>query len=224
MIWVKPPSHGPAYYASAPIEPTLTRSSETMQSIRIIQEEHRSLAAVLNALLFLVHEIRDRGATPDFELLGAMIYYIDTVPERFHHPKEEQYLFWLLRIRYPGIALLLDQLKQEHEISAQKIRAIEQALVHYQQGGHAEFPNFLAAVDDYATFHWAHMKVEESAILPLAKAHLTAGDWEAIDAAFLGHSDPLLGVDAGAKYEALFSRIVNLAPPPVGVGASREPA
>src|SRR5271165_4059896 len=134
-----------------------------MQSIRIIQEEHRSLAAVLNALLFLVHEIRDRGATPDFELLGAMIYYIDTVPERFHHP---------------GIALLLDQLKQEHEISAQKIRAIEQALVHYQQGGHAEFPNFLAAVDDYATFHWAHMKVEESAILPLAKAHLTAGDWE----------------------------------------------
>ncbi len=45
-------------------------------------------------MLYLVHEIRDRGAKPDFGLLGAMIYYIDTVPERFHHPKEEQYLFW----------------------------------------------------------------------------------------------------------------------------------
>src|SRR5208283_818679 len=206
------------------LAPRCERDKAMMQSIRVIQDEHRSLSAVMHGLRYLVRQIRDKGAKPDFELLGAMIYYIDTVPERFHHPKEEQYLFWLLRIRYPGIALLLDQLKQEHEISAQKIRAIEQALVHYQQGGHAEFPNFLAAVDDYATFHWAHMKVEESAILPLAKAHLTAGDWEAIDAAFLGHSDPLLGVDAGAKYEALFSRIVNLAPPPVGVGASREPA
>jgi len=36
--------------------------------------------------------------------------------------------------------------------------------------------------------------------------------------AFIGHADPLFGVDAGAKYDALFSRIVNLAPPPMGVG------
>jgi hypothetical protein len=52
--------------------------------------------------------------------------------------------------------------------------------------------------------------------------HLTSEDWEAIDAAFLGHTDPMLGAEAAAKYEALFRRIVNLAPPPLGV-AQREP-
>jgi hypothetical protein len=36
-------------------------------------------------------------------------------------------------------------------------------------------------------------------------------DWEAINAAFLGHTDPMLGAEAGVKYDALFTRIVNLA-------------
>jgi hemerythrin-like domain-containing protein len=195
-----------------------------MQSIRMIQDEHRSLSAVLHGMRYLVHEIRDKGATPDFELLGAMIYYIDTVPERFHHRKEEQYLFWLLRIRHPSAAPLLDRRKLEHRASAEKIRDLEQSLLRYRHGGKAEFAQLLAAVEAYASFHWAHMKVEETEILPLSAKYLTVADWEAIDAAFLGHTDPLLGADAGAKYEALFSRIVNLAPPPAGVGPARRPA
>jgi hemerythrin-like domain-containing protein len=202
----------------------IARITGTMRSIAIIQDEHRSLGAVLHGMRYLVRQIRDKGATPDFELLRAMIYYIDAVPERFHHPKEEQYLFWLLRIRRPSAAPLLDRLKLEHRVGAEKIRILEQALLHYRQGGKIEFPPFLAALEAYATFHWAHMKIEENEILPLAERHLTAGDWEAIDAAFLGHTDPLLGVEAGAKYEALFSRIVNLVPPPVGVGPARRPA
>jgi hemerythrin-like domain-containing protein len=194
-----------------------------MQSIGIIQDEHRSLSAVLHGLGYLVRQIRDKGARPDFELLRAMVYYMDTVPERFHHPKEEQYLFWLLRIRHPSAAPLLDRLKAEHLASAEKVRTLEQALVHYQHGGKAEFPAFLAAVEDYAALYREHVKAEENEVLPLAEKHLTASDWEAIDAAFLGHSDPLLGVDAGAKHEELFHRIINLAPPPIGVGPVRRP-
>jgi hemerythrin-like domain-containing protein len=189
-----------------------------MESIRIIQDEHRSLAAVIHGMLYLVHDIRDRGTEPNFDLLGAMIYYIDTVPERFHHPKEDQYLFRLLRIRHRDAVPLIDRLETEHRVGAERIRTLEQALARYQQGGAAEFVAFLAAVEAYAAFHWEHMRAEENQVLPLAKKHLLAGDWEAIDAAFLGHNDPLFGAEAGAEYEALFRRIVNLAPPPIGVG------
>ena len=192
-----------------------------MEAIRIIQDEHRSLAAVLHGMLYLVHQIRDRGTKPDFDLFGAMIYYIDAFPERFHHPKEDQYLFRLLRIRHPGAAALLDRLKTEHRVGAEKIRTLEQALARYEQGGASEFTNFLTAVEGYAAFHWDHMRAEEREILPLAEQHLSAGDWEAIDAAFLGHTDPMLGVNVGAQFDALFSRIVNLAPPPIGVGPVR---
>jgi hemerythrin-like domain-containing protein len=189
-----------------------------MQTVRIIQDEHRAIAAVLHGMLYLVHEIRDRGTKPDFGVLGAMIYYIDAFPERFHHPKEDAYLFRVLRIRCPDAVPLLDRLEGEHWTGAHKIRVLEQALARYQQGGAIEFPAFAAAVEEYAAFHWRHMRAEEDEVLPLAKMHLSPGDWEAIDAAFLGHVDPMFGADATHGYAALFTRIVNLAPPPIGVG------
>ena len=195
-----------------------------MEAIRVIVNEHRALAAVLHGMLYLVHEIRDHGDKPDFNLFGAMIYYIDSFPECFHHPKEDQYLYRFLRARHPEAAPLLDRLKIEHRTGAEKIRALEQALARYQQGGRAEFSNFLAAVEDYAAFHWEHMRAEEQEALPLAEKHLSVADWKAIDAAFLGHNDPMLGADAGLKYDELFTRIVNLAPPPIGVGPERRRA
>jgi len=191
-----------------------------MQALRIIEDEHRSLAAVLHGMLQMVREIRDHGAKPSFETFGAMVYYIDAFPERFHHPKEDRYLFRLLRKRCPKASALLDQLEEQHRIGAQKIRTLEQALSRYQNGGADEFPRFATAVDEYADFHWKHMSDEENEVLPLARAHLTAEDWDEIDSAFLGHADPLVGVEAGAEYRALFTRIVNLAPSPIGLGAA----
>ncbi len=49
-----------------------------------------------------------------------MIYYIDAFRECFHHPKEDQYLFQLLRVRLPDAAPLLDRLKLEHRAGAEK--------------------------------------------------------------------------------------------------------
>ena len=189
-----------------------------MQAIRIIRDEHRAIAAILHGMLFLVRKIRDRGATPDFNLFGAMIYYIDAFPERFHHPKEDRYLFHVLRIRHPDSVSLLDRLEDEHRTGAYKIRALEQALARYQHGGVSEFPDFAKAVEDYAAFHWNHMRAEEDEVLPLAEKHLSAADWEGVDTAFLGHVDPMHGAGAEGEYQALFTRIVNLAPPPIGVG------
>ena len=194
-----------------------------MKAISIIENEHRSLAAVLHGMLYLVHDIRDRGTAPDFNLLGAMIYYIDAFPERYHHPKEDRYLFRALRSRSPEAEPLLDRLEGEHAAGARRIRDLEQLLARYQHGGASRFLQFLAAVEDYADFHWKHMRAEEEDVLPLARKHLSPEDWAEIDAAFLGHGDPMLGAKAEGEYRALFTRIVNLAPPPIGVGPERTP-
>jgi hemerythrin-like domain-containing protein len=187
-------------------------------SIRIIEDEHRSLAAVLHGLLYLVRQTREHGARPDFKVLGAMLYYIDAVPERFHHPKEDKYLFALLRARCPEARPVLDRLETEHMIGAEKIRSLAHALTRYENGGAGEFDAFATAVESYAEFHWQHMRCEEREILPLAKKHLTAGDWEAIDAAFMGHTDPLFRETKSDDVHKLFQKILNMAPPPIGLG------
>jgi branched-chain amino acid transport system ATP-binding protein len=189
-----------------------------VRAIHIIEDEHRSLAAVLHGLLYLVREIRGRGMKPPFDVLGAMVYYFDAFPERFHHPKEDGYLFLRLRARCPEARPLLDRLEAEHVAGAEKIRLLEQALARYQQGGDAEAGAFFAAVEAYSAFHWRHMESEEREVLPLAVKHLTPGDWEVIDDAFSGHADPLVGESSGEDYRKLFRRIVNIAPPPIGLG------
>jgi len=192
-----------------------------VQAKRIIEEEHRSLAAVLYGMLYVIREIRYVGIEPDFVLLWAMVHYIDTFMEEFHHPKEDAYLFKLLGSRYPGAAPLIDRLKQEHESGSVKLRQLRQALTRYQHGGRGKFSEFAALVADFAALHWEHMRIEENELLPLATRHLTGADWDAVDAAFLGHTNPLFGAEQGNEYRDLFRRIVDLAPPPIGVATVR---
>jgi hemerythrin-like domain-containing protein len=189
-----------------------------VQAIQIIIAEHRTLAAVLHGMLYLMRHIRYGSSKPNFDLLGAMVHYIRVFPERFHHPKEDAYLFRLLRLRQPDIAPLLDKLEAEHRAGAFKLRTVEQTLARYQEGGAAHLPAFSGAVASYAAFHYAHARAEENEVLPAAAKYLTAADWDEIDAAFAGHTDPLLGAEAGFEYEELFRRVVNLAPAPLGAG------
>lgn len=175
---------------------------------------------MLHALLFLVRGIREHNMKPNFELMGAMVYYIDTFPERLHHPKEDAWLFRLLALRHPDAQPLIDRLQTEHRAGAARIRQVEQALARYSQGGDAEFAPFAAVVESYVEFERNHMRCEETEVFPLAQAHLTAGDWAEIDEAFGANEDPLREVSTQYNFEDLFRRIVNLAPPPIGVGPS----
>jgi hemerythrin-like domain-containing protein len=192
-----------------------------LDAIGIIRAEHRSLGAVHHGMLYLIREIRFAGARPDFDVFKAMVHYIDAFPELYHHPKEDAYLFRLLRLRRPPTAPLIDRLQSEHELGAARIRTLAQALRRYEELGTAGFSLFAEAAGASAALHYAHMRTEEDEMLPLAIAHLTPGDWKQIDAAFAGHTDPLFGADASAHYANLFRQIVRLAPPPIGVGRAR---
>ncbi len=191
-------------------------------AIAIIRDEHRSFAAVLQGLTWLVTEIRERRLQPDFRLFAAILSYIDAFPEKLHHPKEDEYIYARLRKRSPGIAPVLDELEAEHVRGRAFITELAGALDRYRREGAAAFAAFEAAATAYVDFHWAHMRKEEDVVLPIAEAALSADDWKAIDAAFASNDDPLVGVDATRESRELFRRIVNLAPPPIGVGPAPE--
>lgn len=63
------------------------------------------------------------------------------------------------------------------------------------------------------------MTREEREVMPLAERILSADELREIEAAFACDRDPLTGVKR-EDYRELFSRIVNIAPPPIGVGVS----
>jgi hypothetical protein len=135
-----------------------------------------------------VNQVEKGEPAPDTKVFHAMVQYIDRFPERLHHPKEDKYLFALLRQRTADADAVLDELEAQHVHGAKLIRDLEWTLV------------------------------EEDVVLPLAERVLTAQDWSALDIAFEGNRDPLIGVEVQQDFDKLFSRIVNLAPPPIGLG------
>jgi hemerythrin-like domain-containing protein len=196
------------------------KTSHQNHVLAVIRDDHRALAAVLHGMRFLIRDIRDNGKSPRFDVLRAMLHYIDAFPERQHHPKESRYLFVRIRARTTEADAMLSDLETEHALGAEMIRHLEQGLLRFEEGGSEYFSMFATAVEAYGDFHYQHMRKEEDLIIPIAERVLTDADWEELDAAFSENPDPLQGIGAHEDFDKLFSRIVALAPPPIGVGPS----
>lgn len=188
----------------------------TNDPLRTLKNEHGSIAAVLHGLQHLAHLLRRPGVKPDLGVFRAMLFYIDQFPERQHHPKEDTWLFAKLVQRAPQCAALVAELQREHTECPVRVRELEAALARYEAEGPAGADAFADVVDRYADFHWRHMRREELEILPLARQHLTPEDLADIERAFEGHDDPLAGL-RDKDFDALFARIVSLAPAPIGL-------
>ena len=187
-------------------------------ALTVIRQEHAALAAMLRSLPMLLAQARRRDELPDFALLRAMLFYVGEFPERLHHRKEDELLFPRVRQRCPELAHVLDQLENDHEHGERAIRDLEHALLAFEVLGTPRREAFERAAQRYVDFYLRHMAVEESQILPAAQRALTAADWQAIDDAFAANRDPLTGHEPEDEYRPLFSRIVNMAPAPVGLG------
>jgi hemerythrin-like domain-containing protein len=189
------------------------------QSIRIIQEEHGTIAAIAKSLGMMI----ERGPHDDlpgyFEVVGAMLFYIDEFPERLHHPKETLMLFPKVAQRAPETAELIARLDTEHERGEASIRELQYLLKGWEMLGLSRREAFEVAVKRHLLFYMEHMRLEESVILPAALKVLDADDWREIDAAFASNVDPLnVKCQRDPIYDRLFTRIVTRAPAPIGLG------
>jgi len=191
-------------------------------ALTIIRDEHQTISAVLHGMEYLVREIR-AGKKIEPRVFHAMLYYLDTFGERVHHPKEDRYLFGIIRQRSTEAGTLIAILEEEHAAGAAAIRRLTQAMIRFEEGGDKEFAAFEREVHNYAESYRNHMRREEEQLFPLARSLLTPFDWVMVDTAFKENPDPLAFARETSDFEALFSRIVNLAPPPIGLGPEAKP-
>ncbi len=187
-------------------------------ALTVMNDEHQAIAAMLRSLSMLVAQSHRTRSAPDFGLLRAMLFYLDEFPQRLHHAKESQLLFPRIRLRCPELVSVLDRLDADHTRGEAAIRGVERALLAFEILGESRREAFDDAVQRYVGAYLHHMAIEESQVLPLARDRLQQDDWSELDAAFASNRDPLTGHAAPDEYRALFSRIVALAPAPIGLG------
>ncbi len=189
------------------------------RSLQIIRDEHASLAAMLQSMRMLVERGPDDSRKNFFDVVRAMLFYIDEYPERLHHPKESNLLFPRVVKASPQVLGAIDRLERDHMHSEKAARELQHQLLAWELLGPSRRQAFVDAFGKYVDFYLDHMHLEEQVILPEAEKTLTASDWAEIDAAFEKNADPLTGkYPATAEYENLFSLIVQRAPAPIGLG------
>lgn len=196
-------------------------------TLRIIRDEHSSLSAVLRSIGLLLSESRRRGLEPDFQVLRAMLFYIDEFPEKVHHTKETALLFPKIRARSTEAAAALDRLDGDHARSHRAVLDLEHDLLALEmmsdaKDADARRARFEARMHDYVTAYLEHIRLEEVEVLPLAERVLTAADWAALDAAFMKNRDPLTHREGDDAFRPLFKRILTTLPAPLGLGPAME--
>jgi len=187
-------------------------------TLQIIRDEHAAVAAVLRSLALMIE--RGPGDAPErfFDVVRAMLFYIDEFPERRHHPKESNLLFPRLARAVPGLMPVIQQLEADHMSGEGKVRELQHLLLAWELIGESRREAFSDAARMYVAFYLTHMQTEETELLPAAEKALSAADWAELDAAFGRDRDPLAGGLRDPCYERLFTRIVLKAPAPIGVG------
>ncbi|WP_363323678.1 ATP-binding cassette domain-containing protein [Zoogloea sp.] len=188
-----------------------------MEALRIIKDEHRNLWRIAITLDQVLADMEAEGKVDD-AFLGSVFDYLEQFVDDCHHPKEDHYLFRLLRQRSPEAAAVLDRLEADHRNAPANLEALRDRLARAASG---ELPvaELAEALRAYLAGLKEHVRVEEKEIFPLATQALTAADWQEIDAAFLDNADPAFGAQAQAGFRELFHRVASLAPVSVGLGA-----
>jgi hemerythrin-like domain-containing protein len=191
-----------------------------ISAAQVIRDEHRALAAVLRSLQPLVR--MGPGDQPErfFDIVRAMLFYIDEFPERRHHPKESDLLFPRLARAAPELLEVIRRLESDHMQGEGRVRMLQHLLLAWELVGESRRQAFADAMDDYVRFYLEHMRIEETQLLPVAERVFTPEDWKAINHAFEADRDPLAGGERDPGYDRLFTRIVLATPAPLGVGAA----
>jgi hemerythrin-like domain-containing protein len=147
------------------------------ESLRIIHDEHDALSAMLRSIGMMV----DRGAGNDpenfFDVLRAMLFYIDEFPERLHHTKESELLFPPVARLAPETRETIEKLEKDHQHGESAVRELQHLLLAWELIGDSRRAAFEAAAKRYLAFYLEHMRLEETVILPVAQKVLSAADW-----------------------------------------------
>lgn len=175
--------------------------------IETLLEEHRNFEKLLHVLEQEL-EIFDRGESPDYEILQAIIDYFQDYPESYHHPKED-IVFEKLKLRDPAVARQIGDAEAEHQVETNRLRQFARAVEDVLAGRELLRQTFHAVVRDFIEHQRQHMAKEERLLFPSAVKALRPEDWVEINTRLNDRKDPLFDISTEKKFYALQQTIVR---------------
>jgi hemerythrin-like domain-containing protein len=196
-----------------------------MQATQILRQEHRVIEQALAVLAGMVNRLR-QGQGVNEKPVAALLEFFVEFADGCHHAKEEGTLFPRLeRGGIPKAGGPIGVMLYEHEHGRQLIRAMQEALSHWDQQPSRQ--QFCEAADQYVTLLRQHIWKEDNVLFMLAERVLPAAEDQVICSEFAQHEAQRVGPGKHEHYhqliEALAREFEVPAVPASPAGAPPEP-
>ncbi|WP_428242580.1 hemerythrin domain-containing protein [Gynuella sp.] len=173
-----------------------------------LHNEHKNLSRFLYCFRYQLQGFGDPDQDANINLIMDMLDYINTFPERYHHPVEDVIFKKLLSKSIPDPDIITGVLAQHAKLEeiTQKLKNDFNAVAM-----DIAMPMDQLKIDAhlYLDMQLEHLDVEESDIFPLADEYLEEDDWTELENMVETISEDPLFDNTRKEYDSLLSEITN---------------
>lgn len=174
----------------------------------ILKQDHRIIERGLRALDGLCLHL-EWGMPLGPESLSQIVDFTSNFIDRFHHAKEEKYLFpALLRHGITEEGGPLSAMKHEHQIETALTSELGRAIEGCNNGDVDAIKRFVEAACRYSSHLIGHMQKEEAILFRVADEMLDEEEKTSLMADFR-KAESELGADVYEKYERIATELEN---------------
>lgn len=164
-----------------------------MHATESLEADHRIIEVALPALARLGEEAA-RGRRPEMLPAEAVLDFIKTFADAYHHGKEEQHLFVTLAARgVPRDEGLVFELLREHGQARRHVRELQAAIGDESGDAAARVREFGRHAREYVELLRRHIEKEDTRLWELAERALSGEDDEDLRAAYAEVEREVLG-------------------------------
>lgn len=148
--------------------------------IHKLKHEHRVIEKGLRALDGMCLNLKMGNEVPP-EALSLLLDFIQNFADRFHHAREESFLFpALLELGFEEDSGALWFLKEEHGVERTLLAELEIAIDEYGDGDTSAINRFVESATKFRDHLLAHMQKEEGFLFRLVEEVLDETEVEAL--------------------------------------------
>lgn len=174
--------------------------------IESLQRDHINFVQLLN-ILEAELDLFDRAEKPDYDVIQAIVQYLESYSARYHHPKEDL-VFAKVREREPEAASTIGDLEAEHEVIGAEFQKFADAVQSVLLEAEMPRKTFDKIARCFLDHERRHIETEERDFFPLARKVLTPEDWAELDAKMTDAKDPLFSDEVEEEFRTLRRQIL----------------
>lgn len=167
--------------------------------------EHLKFGRLLNVLEDQIRQFH-AGESPDYVLIGDIVFYLQHYADAFHHPREEV-AFERLLSKAPSSRPLVLRLQHEHRVILAAGQELLQRLAEMQSDAIVARGSIEASAASYLDCYRQHLKAEETEAMPAIDRLFSDEDWHDVENALAQGADPLFGDQVDARFHGLRQKI-----------------